>query len=122
MSRGFVQVSNFTDSIEVLPPPGLEDLAKVMGTYDLLWRPENLGAKFACDLEVLLATKARMLRDEHRTVPIVVGYKSHGRRTILRMIRFVEDYRDACERQPTYKISVKQARSSYGDTNHLLAN
>lgn len=105
MTRGFVELDNIRDNIVVFPPPDLPKLAEVLGLYGVLYSPESLGVRLGCEWEFFL--RMHRSRIEARAwAPVEIGYATYGRRTIQRLVRFMDDCVETCHEKPNYAVVV----------------
>lgn len=84
----------------------LAPLARAVGIYKLLWRPEDLGITKARQLIVPLAEGLQKLVD--RKNELQQYNPPNGWGTYQGLVNFVADYLDACEDYPQAELRVSR--------------
>ena len=106
-TRGFVDVDRFSDpnKMRVCPPPDFILLAKKLGLYEVLWEPENLGIKFAYEAELYIKVMSSKLKSANLS-RVEVHVQTYGRKSVARLVRFMEAYAEKCEDFPDAVLEV----------------
>ncbi len=104
--RGFINVGfGRPQTMYVCPPPELILLTKKLGTYEVLWEPENLGLVRSGEVGIYLSVLLDRLRESNIKY-VEVHVQTYGRRSIARLIRFMEKYLEKCREVPEAVVEV----------------
>jgi hypothetical protein len=81
-------------------------MAKAAGTYQRLWRPEEIDVRFARELSKPLTTGLEQLRSNPDRVRAL--NPSNGWGSYEGLVQFVEEYLLACKAHPSAEVSVSR--------------
>ncbi len=82
----------------------LNTMAKEAGLYEVLWRPEDIGVVYAKDIILKLNTGLILLKSDPERFKQFNPKNGWG--TYENLVKFVEDYYQACLKTPHATIDI----------------